>query len=401
MTSSPGTARERYATLLWRLTSSSQWERSLAVARDWLAEEPETADAHQAAGQALVNLHRFEPALAHLHRSLAARPNEGFIHRLASIAYFHLGLHSQADFHAMEAIRLQPNDAMHWYHLASMGYERRHYDAAAGYARRSLALGPNNADAINLLALCERNDPAQRRVHYQRALAIDPENATVHNNLGVYHLNVTRDYAGAAECFRRALSVDPTDPNAQRNLMLAFRLGDPLHRFLRFPRRFFTILSFRREAYSWRSAVWLGLCVLSSGAMLVVLLAIYGGWLTCGLPLLKAYEAVTLPDLRERTGVPGVRRGGFLRFWRWPRGVRVAGLLLLYAVGVYGVVLAVQRLDAVAHVLIAMLVVGTAVTLVCGARAGWQASQAWQARRRMRKKFAQPPPVPTHQPNLP
>ena len=343
MSTAPGTARERYSTLLWRLTSSGQWERVLAVAGDWLAEEPDAADAHQAAGQALVNLHRHEPALTHLGRVLAARPGNGFVHRLASIASFHLGLFPRADSHIMEAIRLQPEDAMHWYHLALMGYKHRRYEAAAGHARRSLALSPDNADTINLLALCERQDPGQRRVHYQRALAIDPGNAVVHNNLGVYHLNETRDHRSAADCFRRALAINPADADAQRNLVLTFRLGDPLYRFLRFPQRFFVVLSFRREVYTWRTAVWFALCVFLGGMPFAILLGAYGAWLAGGLPLLKAYEAVTLPDLRERAGIPGARRGGPLRFWRWPRWVRVMGLFALYVAGAAGLVQAVER----------------------------------------------------------
>lgn len=397
MTSAPDTLRERHATLLWRLIASQQWDRALAAATDWLAEEPDAADAHQSAGHALVNLGRHEPALVHIRRVLAARPDDSFAHRLASVASFHLRLYPQADAHIMEAIRLRPDEPHHWYHLALMGYERRHYDAAAGYARRSLALAPDNADTVNLLALCERNDPVQRRVHYQRALALDPENALVHNNLGVHHLNETRDYAAAADCFRRALSINPADANAQRNLVLAFRLGDALHRFLRFPRRFFLILSFRREAYSWRSVVWFGLCALSGGAALLILLVIYGGWLTCGLPMLKAYEAVTLPDLRERAGVPGARRGGPLRFWRWPRWVRVGLLFAAYAASVCGLWQACQRFG-VEWFLLATLAGGGIVTLVHAFIACWQFFYGRRDRRRMEKKFAGPPPLPTPRP---
>ena len=379
-------ARQRYSTLLWRLVSSGQWERVLGVAGDWLTEEPAATEAHQAAGQALVNLRRYEPALEHLRRALAATPDHGFVHRLASIAYFHLGLFPRADGHIMEAIRLQPRDAMHWYHLALMGYKHGHYEAAAGYARRSLELLPDNADAVNLLALCERTNASQRLVHYQHALALDPENATVHNNVGVYHLNAPRDYAAAADSFRRALAIQPADLDAQRNLVLAFRLGDPWHVFLRFPKRFFAVLSFRPGTYTVRTLVWFGLCVCLGGMPFAMLLAIYGAWVACGLPLLKAYEAVTLPDLRERAGIPGARRGGPLRFWRWPRWARVGGLFASYAACGYMVVMLAKRFDPVVFLLGAGAL-GALVTAFHGGRAGWQAARRWWQRRRMEKKF--------------
>ena len=49
-----------------------------------------------------------------------------------------------------------------------------------------------------------------------RALAIDPDNATAHAHLGRLVDNYGNDLAGAARHFRRALALDPTDPEIRR-----------------------------------------------------------------------------------------------------------------------------------------------------------------------------------------
>lgn len=397
MTSSPGTARERYATLLWRLSSSSQWERSLAVARDWLAEEPDSVDAHQHAAHALVNLERYPEAYEHARKALTGDPHRPFLHRLASVACFGRSDQRGADHHVAEAIRLNPHDAMNWYHLARMRYRFGAHEAAARHARHALELAPHNADIVNLLALCEGADPAQRYARYQHALALDPENAIVHNNLGVHHLNVDRDADAAAGWFRRALLHDPADRDAQRNLILALRLRDPFYRFLQFPRRFIGGFGMSR-AHGWSGNAGRLLLLMYCGN---VVLLVYGLWLLFGLPFFKGYEALTLPDIREQAGVVGARRGGVFGFWRWPRAVRVALLVVGYAaVCAGGYWLAVRWVPggsaAVWHSLLIAGFATAVLVLVSRALYRWskQLRRWYVTRRGERQLHRAAPPVP-------
>ncbi len=320
-------ARERYATLLWRLGSSGQWDRVLAAARDWLAEDPACTEAHQHAGQALVNLERYQEALPHVQKALAGNPGSAFLHRLASMACFQQSHQRSADHHIEEALRLAPRDPMNWYHLARMRYKSGSYDAAAKYANRARELDPDNADIINLLALCQRGTSAERMDYYTQALKMDPRNAVVLNNLGVLFLNDGK-YAQAADYFRQALTINPRDKNTQENLEKAVRGCDPLYRVLRWPRvviALFAMQNVRRDPG--RAALRVLFCLFAGRFLLFA----YGFWLVFGVALLRGYEWITLPDLREQTGVPGARRGGTLRFWRWPRAVRVGLYLVAYA----------------------------------------------------------------------
>ena len=59
-----------------RFLSSGQWERALAAAQDWLAQEPESARAQQTAGQALIHRKRHDEAEPHLRQVLAVAIKE-------------------------------------------------------------------------------------------------------------------------------------------------------------------------------------------------------------------------------------------------------------------------------------------------------------------------------------
>jgi Flp pilus assembly protein TadD len=314
--------------MLRRLLDSRQWERALEVSRDWLSQDPESPDAHLAAAQALVNLRQYPAAEVHLAKGLAARPNNGFALRLASIACFNQQKTVAADEHIRRAIELQPNDAMHWYQLALMRYRQGSLQAAEAHARRSLELHPENADTINLIAICQRGNPAGQYAQYLRALEIDPENSTVHTNLGGYYLNSARDYAAAEASFRRALQCDPTNETAQQNLFAVLRLRDPVYRALTWPRRLLRRASWARGDRTAMVRIALLVLWLCMGRYFMVVFVV---WLLLVWPLVKAYEYLTLSDIRAKAGVVGARRGGWGGFHRWPLAARLAifGMLVL------------------------------------------------------------------------
>ncbi len=328
MTSAPGSANERHAILLARLLESGQWERVLDTARVWLAEEPESAVAHRAAAQALINLKRFKLASPHLQKVLAAAPNDGFAHRLASVANFHQGRYDRAEQSAQQAIRLQPRDAMHWYHLAWMRCRHSQRAAALKYARCALELAPNNADIRNLVALCERHEPAQRLARYEDALGLDPANATIHNNVGVHYLHSEKDYSRAIEAFRRSLALDPTDYVARENLRIALRENDPIHRALQWLPRLYERCMRDRSRPVVRSII-LGVAMVP--VINVIPWIVFLLWMLWSIPLMEAYGFLLRHDVDVQVEPLGKRRNGWLWFWRWPRWTRVGTLFAAYA----------------------------------------------------------------------
>lgn len=91
--------------------------------------------------------------------------------------------------------------------------------AAAAAYRQALAIDPDLADAhLNLGRLLhEGGDPAAAEVHYRQALAIDPDDALAVYNLGVALQDQQRP-RDAADAYERALALDPTLADAHFNL---------------------------------------------------------------------------------------------------------------------------------------------------------------------------------------
>lgn len=385
-TSMPGSPAQQFQILLQRLTGSKQWDRALDVARDWLAQEPDNAHPHLAAAQALVNLKRYPEAETHVAKVVAAWPNSSFAFRLGSVACLGQEKMEKSNEHIQRAIELAPNDAMNWYQLALIRYRQGSPDTAERYARRALELQPDNADTINLIAICQRGNPQAQYQQYLRALELAPENSTVHTNLGIHYLN-TRDYPAAEKSFRRALQCDPTNESAQKNLFLVLRWRDPLYRVLTWPRTLLQTASWARRDRGMAVRIALVLVWLTVGRIFFWVLA---AWLLLVLPILKAYEHITISDIRARAGIVGARRGGWLGFHRWPVAVRL-GIFTLLVVAFWGGIL--WSLDSgllplnwiVVAALLAVVIYITVRTVAWAKRTSRRA-----AARRAEKQFSRP-----------
>jgi tetratricopeptide (TPR) repeat protein len=89
------------------------------------------------------------------------------------------------------------------------------WSAAEKQFRRALELNPNYAAAhqqfSSLLAATGRN--AEARAELLRAQQLDPHSLSIAKDLGELLLYV-RNYDKASEQFRRAIDIDPTDPQA-------------------------------------------------------------------------------------------------------------------------------------------------------------------------------------------
>jgi tetratricopeptide (TPR) repeat protein len=316
-----------YRILISRFSASGQWDRVLETARDWIAADPENARAHLAAGQALLNLKRYPEADPFLRRALAGEPQNSVAHRFISIAHFHGGRFKEADEAIQKAISLSPEDHYNWYHLAWMFYRQGDRASARKYAERARQLAPRDADVVNLLALCAPSGGAaseQKLRQYKEALELDPENAEVHNNIGAYHLNVTRDFVAAEECFRRALFFDPALKTARANLFLAIKHRDRVYQVICVPRdgllQGFSMMRRARKKGFLVYLLLLPVWILAFRFLLAALIL----WCLLIWPMGKVYEFLTIGDIRAQAGEVGSRRGGFLGYRRWPVRVRLS-----------------------------------------------------------------------------
>ncbi len=103
----------------------------------------------------------------------------------------------------------------------------RHHQAgriadAAELYRRALALNPDLADAHNNLgiALAAQGRADAAVAHYERAIALNPSDASAHNNLGVTLADLARNNEAIAH-YERAVGLKPDYASAHHNLGMA------------------------------------------------------------------------------------------------------------------------------------------------------------------------------------
>ena len=92
-------------------------------------------------------------------------------------------------------------------------------DEAISHYEKALALTPNDADAHCNLgdALVNRQRPEEAVAHYRKALEIKPGSATTNNNLGYVLASSGRLTEAIAE-YQMALRLSPNYPTAHKNL---------------------------------------------------------------------------------------------------------------------------------------------------------------------------------------
>ncbi len=108
------------------------------------------------------------------------------------------------------------------YRRATAARARGDWAQAADCYRRALALQPDHADAHNDLgvALCALKDYAGARAAFAQALELSGEFVQARVNLGQLLQAEYRDYRQAAEHYRLALAADPRQIQARNNLAL-------------------------------------------------------------------------------------------------------------------------------------------------------------------------------------
>ena len=328
--------------LLTRYTGSGQWERALETARQWLSEDPENIRAHLTAGQSLINLDREPEAHPHITKVLQNQPENAFAHRLMSMIYFHLEQFKAADDEIQQAISLQPEVHYNWYHLAHMCYKQRDFKSARKFAEKSRELNPLDASTLNLLGLCADEeggslDSEKQLDLYLQALELNPENSLILNNIGVYHLNETRDYKVAENYYRQGLYFDPSSKLIRKNLFITIKHRDLVYKILTYPRDLIARFAAMRSRLQQKSVfLWILLIPvwIISARFLIFGLVI---WFTFFWPLLKVYEHLTIGDILSKAGEIGSKTGGIFGYRAWPFRLRITlffFVLLLFWGGV-------------------------------------------------------------------
>lgn len=205
---------ERASTLI----DVRRYDEAIGLLTRHLGQEPGDWRALCLLGQAQVAMDRDAEALVAAQRAAALAPNQEWPFRLQALALLGLGKARQAVPLAERSVAYglglwQPLHTLTGAYLAA-GMKGK----ARGTSAQLLAVAPNEALAVLRAAeVCRAvKDTARARALTDRALALDPTSAVVHNDRAVALLQ-TRRHTEALQGFSTAASLDPRMSVAPRN----------------------------------------------------------------------------------------------------------------------------------------------------------------------------------------
>jgi tetratricopeptide (TPR) repeat protein len=100
--------------------------------------------------------------------------------------------------------------------LGNVLYDAGRYQEAIGHYQKALALNPKDASVSTDLgtALWYTGRPDEALAQFQKSLAIEPNHPQTLYNIGIVRLEGKQDRAGAIEAWERLLAANPGYPHA-------------------------------------------------------------------------------------------------------------------------------------------------------------------------------------------
>lgn len=118
-----------------------------------------------------------------------------------------------------DKVRQDPNDAAAWIQLGHLNFDRNAVPEAIEAYEKALALQPENAPVRTDLGIMYRraNRPEEAIREFERAIIIDPKLENARFNKGIVLLHDLNDKAGAIQAWEELLKINPVAmaPNGQ------------------------------------------------------------------------------------------------------------------------------------------------------------------------------------------
>ena len=201
------------------LVALGRYAEAQSVIATRLAAQPDNAHLIALLARCQIGTKDFPAALATANRYVAMQPEDEWGHRLAAVALDRMGHAEQALLAAERSVRLAP---LEWrthlqFALSAVDARGRLVDAQAA-ADRAVELAPNEPSAhfaVGVVAQARRYDDMARAA-YRRTLALDPQHAMALNNLTILdgNMRLGRSARGFAESLRNA----PHETLVQQNI---------------------------------------------------------------------------------------------------------------------------------------------------------------------------------------
>ena len=209
--------------------AQEQFGRAIERFTQYLALVPDDAEVHNNLGYA----HERKPDLAAAERcyrrACELAPDSPEINNNLGSVLYRLDRRDEADRYFERALSIQPDK---WEDLANRAgtyVNRRELDRALPLYRQLLEAQPDNAKLHNDygVALSAGGVFGEAAQVFQRAITLDPSFPEAYNNLGSVRLNID-DTEGAISAFRKAIELKPRYLDAHINICLALLFRDRL-----------------------------------------------------------------------------------------------------------------------------------------------------------------------------
>lgn len=198
-----------------------------------LAAEPDDPFVHALISVCQREQKKLDEALQSAQRAVGCGPDVSFAHEALADAYLAKRRYEPAMAAIREAIRLQPGDPDCWATLSAIHFGRREWKEALQAAERGLTFDAEDLSCVNLRAMAlvalGRKDEADQTVGF--ALKKGAENAVSHANAGWTALH-RGEHHKAMERFREALRLQPDLDWARQGLLEAIKARNPVYRIL-------------------------------------------------------------------------------------------------------------------------------------------------------------------------
>lgn len=201
--------------LLYQLQDASE---AINEAKAALAENPNDAEAHKNEGLALEQARKFDAAIGEFKEALRIKPDYAVVHYDLGILYYDMHSYDDSIAEYKKAIVLNPNDESAHYNLGNTYKDKGDAASAILEFREAKRLNPNDPMARhNLAAMLMKQSPGVAIKEMQELEKRFPNFEMCHICLG-RALESQGDMKAAEAEFRKALELDPADPDGHQGL---------------------------------------------------------------------------------------------------------------------------------------------------------------------------------------
>lgn len=215
------------------LFQQSRYDMAETELRQALAQDPDDPYAHALLGLCLSHREAYQEATQETQMAIHKSPDFPFAHYAHAHVLYDRNRFSEALPAVNEAIRLNPESSDQYALLSNIHLQESRWREALQAAEQGLQFDPAHVGCTNLraIAMVKLGQRAEAGRTINTALSRNPENSLTHANQG-WQLLHEGDPKKAAEHFREALRLDPTNEWARQGIVEALKARNFIYAFM-------------------------------------------------------------------------------------------------------------------------------------------------------------------------